>query len=121
MRTDAQGLTLTVGSNAAAEAFRAAVESFVKYRADAMPRLEPALADPGFALAHCLKGYLVMLSSKRANLPLAAAALATGEAAVADATARERQHLVALSAWQRGEIDDALAAWEAILAAHPTD
>jgi tetratricopeptide (TPR) repeat protein len=86
-----------------------------------MPQLEPALADPGFALAHCLKGYLVMLSSKRANLPLAAAALAAGEAAAAGATARERLHLTALSAWQRGEIDDALAAWEAILAEHPTD
>ncbi|MEJ0072154.1 MAG: hypothetical protein WDO24_29420 [Pseudomonadota bacterium] len=36
-------------------------------------------------------------------------------------TTRERHHLAALSAWQRGEIDNALAAWEAILAEHPTD
>jgi tetratricopeptide (TPR) repeat protein len=121
MRKDAQGLTITAGSDAAADAFRNTIEAFAKYRADTMKRLEPALAAPDFALAHCLKGYLVMLSSNRANHPLAAAALAAGEAASAGATARERQHLAALSAWHRGEMDEALAVWEAILAQHPTD
>jgi tetratricopeptide (TPR) repeat protein len=122
MRTDAQGLPLTIASDEAATAFADAVEGFVKYRADTMARLERALAaDPGCALAHCLKGYLVMLSSNRANVPVAAAALAAGEAARAGATARERRHLVALGAWAGGFVDRALEAWEDILAAHPTD
>jgi len=122
MRSDAQGLTIATDSDAAAEAFAQTVEAFAKYRADTMPRLEQVLtADPSFALAHGLKGYLVMLSSNRANLPLAASALAAGEAAAARATPRERQHLAALAAWQRGDLDAALAAWEAILVDHPTD
>jgi len=122
MRSDAQGLTITTGSDAAAAAFVQAVEAFAKYRTDTMPCTEQVLtADPGFALGHCLKGYLVMLASNRANLPVVAAALAAGEAAAARATPRERAHLAALAAWQCGELDTALAAWEAILADHPTD
>jgi tetratricopeptide (TPR) repeat protein len=122
MRSDAQGLTIATGSDTAADAFAQAVEGFVKYRVDTMPCTERMLAaDPDFALGHCLKGYLVMLGSNRATLPVVAAALAAGDAAAARATPRERAHLAALAAWQRGELDAALAAWEAILADHPTD
>ena len=121
MRTDAQGLALLTDSDQAAAAFRDAVEGLTKYRVETMPRTEQALAaDPDFALAHALKGYLVMLSSKQANLPVAAAALAAGEAVVR-ASPRERGHLAALAAWQGGHVDQAIVAWEAILAEHPTD
>ena len=122
MRTDAQGLPLSTDSDAAAAAFRDAVEGLMKYRVETMPRAEQALAaDAGFVLAHALKGYLVMLSSKQANLPIAAAALAAGEAGAGHATPRERGHLAALAAWHGGHVDQALVAWEAILAEHPTD
>ena len=122
MRTDAQGLSLTTDSDAAVTAFDDCVEAVAKYRLDATPLVKATLAaDPGFALAHCLKGYLPMLASSRATLPLAAAALADGSAAATGATARERRHLGALAAWQRGALDDAVTAWEAILAEHPTD
>ncbi|MBI3513678.1 MAG: tetratricopeptide repeat protein [Proteobacteria bacterium] len=122
MRTDAQGLALTTDNDAAVTAFDGAVEAVAKYRLDATPLVKATLAaDPGFALAHCLKGYLPMLASSRATLPLAAAALADGTAAATGATARERRHLGALAAWQRGALDDAVVAWEAILVEHPTD
>lgn len=122
MRTDAQGLTLTTDSDAAAAAFVQAVDSFVKYRTDAMARVDAALAaDPGFVLAHCLKGCLVMLSSNRANVPAARAALEAGERGAARATPRERMHVAALSAWTRGYVDQAIVTWDAIAAEHPTD
>jgi tetratricopeptide (TPR) repeat protein len=121
MRTDAQGLALTAGSDAAVQAFVGAVESFAKYRVDTAPTLEPALADPGFPLAHCLKGYLTLLANTRAFLPAAAQALAAAETAAVGATPRERRHVAALAAWHRGSLIEALAAWEAILAEHPTD
>src|SRR5690349_17685203 len=121
MRTDAQGLVLTAGSDAAAQAYVRAVESFAKYRVDTAPTLEPALADTGFPMAHCLKGYLTLLANNRAWLPLAATALAAAETAAAGATPRERKHVAALAAWHRGNLIGALAAWEAILAEHPTD
>ncbi len=122
MRTDAQGLALTTASDAAASAFRDAVEGLTKYRISTGPSVEQTLAaDAGFALAHCLKGYLAMLSSSRANLPVAAAALTAAHAAAKHATPRERGHVAALAAWQRGELNQALAAWEAVLAEHPTD
>src|SRR4051794_10964874 len=98
MRTDAQGLALTAGSDAAAQAFAGAVESFAKYRVDTGATLEPALADPGFAMAHCLKGYLTLLANTRAWLPAAGAALAAAETAAVGATPRERKHVAALGA-----------------------
>lgn len=121
MRTDAQGLAVTAGSDAAVAAYVGAVESFHKYRVDCAPTLEGALADDGFPLAHCLKGYLTLLANNRAFLPLAAGALAKAETAAAGATTRERRHVAALAAWHRGNLIQALADWEAILAEHPTD
>src|SRR5438045_1589601 len=101
MRTDAQGLALTTDSDAAVAAFDGAVEAVVKYTLDATPLVKAALtADPSFALGHCLKGYLGMLASSRAILPVAAAAHAAGTAVAARASARERRHLDALGAWQ---------------------
>ena len=73
MRSDQRGLALSTDSDAAEAAFDAAIESYVKYRTDAMAQVERVLAaDPGFALAHCLKGYLTMLSSHHDSLPAAA-------------------------------------------------
>ncbi len=121
MRTDAQGLPVTAGSDAAVTAFVDTVEAFTKYRTDTGPKLEPALADPTFVLAHCLKGYLTLLANTRAWLPAAAQSLAAAQAAAAGATPRERKHVAALAGWHRGNLIEALAAWEAILAEHPTD
>jgi hypothetical protein len=122
MRTDAQGLALTTDSDAAAAAFRDAVEGLAKYRLETGAKADQALAaDPEFALGHCLKGYLAMLFGNRALLPRAAAAHAAGTERAARATPRERGHLAALAAWQAGRADSAATAWEAVLAEHPTD
>jgi tetratricopeptide (TPR) repeat protein len=122
MRPDAQGLALTTDSDAAASAFRDAVEALAKYRIDTGAKADQALAaDPEFALGHCLKGYLAMLFGNRATVPRAAAAHAAGTQRAAGASTRERGHLAALAAWQGGELEAAVTAWEAILAEHPTD
>jgi hypothetical protein len=76
MQHDSHGLALGTDSAAAARAFDHAVAGYIGYRADAGQRLAPLLArDPHFALAHCLKGYLTMLTYKQANVPLAAVSL----------------------------------------------
>lgn len=122
MHTDSQGLALSTASSAAAAAFDHAVAGYVTYRADAGQRLAPLLAaDPDFAMTHCLKGYLLMLSYKQANVPLAIEALETAHRASGTATPRERAHIAALAAWIDGNPGRAVAVWEEILASHPRD
>jgi hypothetical protein len=48
------------------------VAGYITFRADTGQRLAPLLAaDPQFARAHCLKGYLAILSYNKKNIPLA--------------------------------------------------
>ena len=122
MQQDARGLALSTDSGEAARRFDAAIDSYLRYRTDVARLLDGALAaDPGFALGHVLRGYLAMLSYKRANVSVAAAALARAEAAAVRLSERERLHLQALRAWVDGRLWRMLEAWEAILADHPTD
>jgi tetratricopeptide (TPR) repeat protein len=123
MQRDAQGLAISAASAPTAAAFDAAVAGYLAYRADTAQRMEACLtADPGFGLAHCLKGCLLMLTYKRANVAVAATSAAAARRCMADgATARELRHLDALDAWIAGDVEAAIAIWEAILATHPRD
>ena len=122
MQTDRHGLRISTDSPAAAEAFERTIRSWLMYRVDTATHLASLLeADPGFALGQCLKGYLTMLAVKQANLPVARDAAREAARLVASGTARERAHVEALEAWTAGDLDRAIAIWEAILAGHPTD
>ncbi len=122
MRHDGHGLSITTTSDAAAAAFDDVVMGYLKYRADTPERLQRLLlADPDFAMAHCLQGYFAMLAYRQDAVALAARAACTAHDLGAHATPREQTHIAALSAWITGDLDGALAAWEAILAQHPRD
>jgi tetratricopeptide (TPR) repeat protein len=54
-------------------------------------------------------------------VPVAAEAARTARRLSATATPRERRHVDALDAWVAADLDRALAIWEDILLAHPTD
>lgn len=122
MRHDSHGLTISTDSAEAAIAFDHAVAGYVTYRADTGQRLAPMLAaDPDFALAHCLKGYLMMLSYKQESVPFAVQALADARERSDGVTMRETAHIAALAAWIDGEPARAVAIWDHILHDHPRD
>jgi tetratricopeptide (TPR) repeat protein len=122
MHRDIHGLPISTASAEGAAAFDRTIFGYLKYRADVATRLADLLAtDGGFALAHCLKGYLAMLSYKQANVPMAAEAARTARHLSPSATLREQAHIAALEAWIAGDLDRALAVWEQILAEHPLD
>jgi len=122
MHLDARGLPLSTASVKAAAAFDHLITGYLTYRADTPDRLNAVLeADPDFALAHCMKGYFAMLAFKQAAVPAAVGEAQTAHSLAAGATQRERDHIAALSAWAEGELDRAIAVWEAILRAHPLD
>jgi tetratricopeptide (TPR) repeat protein len=122
MRHDAHGLAISTTSDAAAAVFDHVIDGYLKYRADLADRMAALLqADPEFGLAHCLKGYLTMLLYKQTAIPAAVETAATARRLTEQATPRERAHVDALDAWAAGDIDHAIAVWEAILREHPHD
>ncbi|HET6181998.1 MAG TPA: tetratricopeptide repeat protein [Acetobacteraceae bacterium] len=122
MHKDAHGLDLTTASAEAAAAFDRAVEGYISFRADMPQRLAAlAAADPDFAMAHVMRGYMLMLSFAAANITLAADCARAARACAAGATAREQAHIAALEAWAANRTGKAIAIWEQILAEHPHD
>ena len=122
MKRDERGLELSTDSAAAVALFDRAVEHYLKYHADTMAVVGQALeCDPHFLMAHCLQGYLLLSASNPAYRARIAAARSAAEAAAPIATARERLHVAALTAWEAGALDQAFAVWREILDADPTD
>jgi tetratricopeptide (TPR) repeat protein len=122
MPQDIHGLPISTASAQAASAFDRAILGYLKYRADLPARMaELFAADGEFGLAHCLKGYLAMLSYKQANVAIAHEAAQAARRLTANAMPREQAHVAALDAWVGGDLDRALAVWEEILGEHPHD
>ena len=122
MHQDQHGLAISTASREAAASFDRAVVAYLKYRADTAQHVASSVAaDPEFGLAHCMAGYLAMMSFKLANVPIAVEAARTARAMTAKATARERAHVGALDAWISGDIDRTLAIWDDLVREHPTE
>ena len=101
-----------------------AVEAYLGFRKDTGERLKAALtADADFTLAHCLRGYFMMLFGQRAMVSRAQRSLdaAQATARATGVTPREAAHMAALKAWVGGDFASATAGWEAIAAEHPRD
>lgn len=101
-----------------------AVMGYAGAKRDTRGRLAVVVAaDPQCAMAHCLDGYLYMLSSKRDAVPRAREALARAEAAAhGDTPSRHDQlHHAALDAWSRGDMRGAASIWDTILDEFPRD
>ena len=119
MMRDERGLPVSTDSAEAALLFDRAVEHYLKFHADTMALVGQMLAaDPGFALGHCFKGYLLLSASNPAFATEIAATLAKAEAAAASATERERQHVAAFAAWAGGSLDRSFAIWRQLLDTH---
>lgn len=120
MFQDCRGLTLTTVSQNAAAAFDHAIDGYLGYRTDMMPRMQDLLAaDPGFGLAHTLKGYLFLMAFRTDLLNVARTALA--DARCCPGTGREKAHATALAHWIEGDPNAAIAVWDHILADYPHD
>ncbi len=119
---DNQGLPLTAASADAVESYNNALSEWLDYRVSAMATLKDALErDGGFCMAHCFRGYMLMLFSSVAVMGGVANALKAAQEASAGASARERRHVDALAVWSAGDPRGACARWEAIVAEYPLD
>ena len=121
---DAQGNPVTAGSPEAVALLDETVSAYLGFRSDTGDRLKAALAaDPDCAMAHCLRGYFMMLFGQRAMVPRARRSLeaAMQAAGSGNVTERERAHLATLASWVAGDFAGATARWEALAARSPRD
>ena len=121
MMRDERGLALSTDTPEAARLYDRAVEHFLKFHADTMSLVNGMIeADPGFALGHCLKGYLLLSNANPAFREAIERTLRAAEAGAA-ASERERRHRAAFAAWAAGRLDRAFAIWRELVDADPTD
>ncbi|MGC2203589.1 MAG: hypothetical protein WA633_26020, partial [Stellaceae bacterium] len=102
---DARGNAVTASGPLAVTLLDEAVESYLGFRKDTGDRLKAALtAEPDFVLAHCLRGYFMMLFGQRAMVSRAQRSLEAAQATAraTGATPRETAHVAALAAWVEG-------------------
>ena len=122
MQSDAWGYPLTTDSAEAAAAYSETVRGYLGFRVDTMRHLQAALEhDPGFALAHAVKGLLLFSIRSLRFYPKIKESLAAAEANSEGLSKREQLYLAALKAAFSGHLTSAVVAYEAILADHPHD
>ena len=121
---DSRGLALTAESPEAAEAWDRTVRSYLGMRRDTGDRLKEAYAaDADMPMAHCLRGYFMLLFSEAKRWASGRKSLAAAQQAAAarPVTAREAAHIAALERWVEGDMKGATALWDGILTDHPHD
>jgi tetratricopeptide (TPR) repeat protein len=117
---DARGLALTGIDAPAAETYESLINDSYYYRLGVQDRLDSFLLEqPDFGMGHVFKGYSLM--SEGLGTSHAKAAMRLHMAQQLPATARERLHQEALSAWISQDWRACGFAWEQILATWPLD
>jgi tetratricopeptide (TPR) repeat protein len=120
---DAHGCPVTAANAQSVELLDRTVSAYLGFRKDTGDRLKETLAaEPQLMMAHCLRGYFMMLFGQRAMVSRAERSLAAARtAAESGVTDREAAHLAALAAWVAGDLTGATGRWEAIAVEWPTD
>jgi len=120
--TDSRGLPVSTASAAALAKYEQAANETLGYVGNPLATLDEALAeDPDFAMAHALRADLAVMSSEHGALPLIEASAAALERVGDRATARERAHVAAATAWAQGRFERAAQLYGAIAVEHPRD
>jgi tetratricopeptide (TPR) repeat protein len=122
--SDAHGIPVTAANDQAVALLDDTVSAYLGFRKDTGDRLKTVFtADPDLMMAHCLRGYFMMLFGQRAMVSRAKRSLdaARQAAQTAAITPREAAHLAALSDWVAGDFAGAIARWQAIAGEHPRD
>src|SRR6202162_2462207 len=119
MLTDRYNLPLSTASSAARDAYVEGCEAKLTMYPGAIEGFDRAIAaDPGFALAHAARAYVLL---ERGDAAAARASMAAGNSLVAGPSAREASHIAFFDLLSAGDAEAALSALPAHLSAWPRD
>jgi tetratricopeptide (TPR) repeat protein len=123
MIVDPRGVPVTAQDERSAAKLEDVLLAYCAFRGDTGDRLKAALADPALVMAPVLRGYFMLLLTKRELVPRALEAANIADAAMAryGATPRERRHARALRLWGQRNLRGAIAVMTSILADEPRD
>jgi tetratricopeptide (TPR) repeat protein len=122
MLQDSRGVDFSTTHRTALDHFERAVNLLHAYRRDPMAELATALEiDPGFAMAHAMRGALLCTMTEKGVMPLVQDAVAQATRHLGAASDRERRHVEAVAAWAGGDLRRATETWGRIVIDCPRD
>jgi tetratricopeptide (TPR) repeat protein len=122
MATDARGITLTGATPQNALVFDAIISDYLDYKLSTFPNLKAlCAAAPDFAMAHLMKGFLLLSLGSNSTVPAALACAEHVTKLQTNLNTREALHLQALKAWATGNPVLACKNWDDILFGEPRD
>lgn len=120
--TDCRDNSMSNASAKTAETFDRALDLAASYFLDPVAAIDEALREePEFAMGHCLKAGLALLSTERSASPMLAESVEAVERLGARANDRERAHAAAARAWLEGDFSRSIELYGKILLDHPRD
>ena len=100
---DGWGLSITSPDEAAAERYRALVDSYVRMRPDLADRLQEAVGGDTAPMARITRGYFMLLANSTAGARTAKGIVEGLAPTIPQLNEREQSHYDALVAWSRGD------------------
>lgn len=121
MSMDARGIELSGATQEQALVFDKVTSDYLDYRTTAFPNLKRLCEEaPNFAMAHLLKGFLLMSLGSQNTLP-GVRACADQVRSLGVINTRETGHLAALDAWILADTRLACQHWDIVLKSEPLD
>jgi tetratricopeptide (TPR) repeat protein len=119
---DRRGLEVSSRNPDSIDRFEEAFDLTVSYFLDPLAAINGALEhEPDFAMGHCLRAALGVMSSERGALPMVRESVEAVEALGSKATDRERAHVAAARRWMEGDLAGGVRAYGEIVVDHPRD
>ena len=119
---DSRGVALSTTDRGLLALYEKAVDLSLSYFVDPFATIQEALeADPDFAMGHCLRAGLIVMTSDRTHVPLLAQSVEAIERLGRRANARERAHAAAARAWLHGDFAGAIRKYGEIVVTEPRD
>ena len=119
---DRRGLEVSSRNPESVDRFEEAMDLTVSYFMDPLAAINGALEqEPDFAMGHCLRAALGVMSTERGALSMVRESVEAVEALGDGATDRERAHAAAARRWMEGDLAGGMRAYGEIIIDHPRD
>jgi tetratricopeptide (TPR) repeat protein len=119
---DARGVPVSTRSSESLAKLETALDLSLSYFLDPLTQIDDALAaEPTFAMGHCLRAGMLLMTTNRNVAPMITASVAAVEALGTRANARERAHAAAARTWLNGDFAGSIRRYGDILLDYPRD